>query len=164
MGLKEKFAKILEVLLEEIRTFYGDRLVSVVVFGSVARGNYREDSDIDVLIIAEKFPLGRMKRVEEFSPIEEKLKPLIESMEREGLHTDISAIFKTPEEAKQGSPLFLDFVEDAMILFDQDQFFAEILDRLRKRLQELGARRIWRGEWWYWELKPDYKPGEIFEL
>lgn len=58
MGLKEKFTKILEVLLEEIRTFYGDRLVSVVVFGSVARGNYREDSDIDVLIIAERVPLG----------------------------------------------------------------------------------------------------------
>ncbi len=164
MTIKEKFKKIQEVLLKETRMFYGDRLVSVVIFGSVARGTYREDSDLDVLIIAERLPLGRMKRVEEFSLIEEKLEPLIESMSKEGLHTCISAIFKTPEEAKQGSPLFLDLIEDAVILFDRDQFFAGILERLRKRLQELGARRVWRGDWWYWDLKPDYKPGEIFEL
>lgn len=64
----------------------------------------------------------------------------------------------------QGSPLFLDLIEDAVILFDRDGFFAGILERFRKRLQELGARRIWKGDWWYWELKPDYKPGEIFEI
>lgn len=164
MTIKAKFKKIQEKLLEETRAFYGDRLVSLVVFGSVARGTYREDSDLDVLIIAERLPLGRMKRVEEFSSIEKKLEPLIESMKKEGLHTFISAIFKTPEEAMQGSPLFLDLIEDAVILFDRDGFFAGILERFRKRLQELGARRIWKGDWWYWELKPDYKPGEIFEI
>jgi len=162
--IKEKFKKIQEALLKETRMFYGARLVSVVIFGSVARGTYREDSDLDVLIIAERLPLGRMKQVEEFSLIEEKLEPLIESMSKEGLQTCISVIFKTLEEAKQGSPLFLDLIEDAVILFDRDQFFAGILERLRKRLQELGARRVWRGDWWYWNLKPDYKPGEIFEL
>lgn len=70
MTVKAKFKKIQEKLLEETRAFYGDRLVSLVVFGSVARGTYREDSDLDVLIIAERLPLGRMKRVEEFSSIE----------------------------------------------------------------------------------------------
>lgn len=37
-------------------------------------------------------------------------------------------------------------------------------DRLRARLSQLGARRIWRGNAWYWELKPDLKPGEVFAL
>ena len=35
---------------------------------------------------------------------------------------------------------------------------------LKHRLQMLGARRIWRGNAWYWELKPDLKPGEVFTL
>ena len=31
-------------------------------------------------------------------------------------------------------------------------------------LAELGARRVpWQGGW-YWELKPDLKPGEVFTL
>ena len=76
----------------------------------------------------------------------------------------MSPIFKTPEEVEAGSPLFLDMVEDARILHDPDGFLAGYLERLRRRLAELGARRVpWQGGW-YWELKPDLKPGEVFTL
>jgi hypothetical protein len=40
----------------------------------------------------------------------------------------------------------------------------DFLNRLDHRLKQLGARRIRRGNAWYWDLKPDFKPGEIFEL
>ena len=39
-----------------------------------------------------------------------------------------------------------------------------VLDRLRRRLRELGARRVWRGKSWHWILKPDLSFGEMFEL
>ena len=55
-------------------------------------------------------------------------------------------------------------VEDAKMLFDRRHFFEGVLERLRKRLKELGAKRIWQGNAWYWDLKPDYKPGDIIEL
>ncbi len=54
--------------------------------------------------------------------------------------------------------------EDARILFDREGFFARKLDRLRERLAQLGAKRIWLGNAWYWDFKPDYRPGEVFEL
>ena len=60
------------------------------------------------------------------------------------------------------APLFLDMVEDARILYDPERLLAAYLDRLRARLRELGSRRIWLGNAWYWELKPDLKPGEVF--
>jgi len=69
-------------------------------------------------------------------------------------------VFKTPEEAEAGSPLFLDMVDDARILYDCDGFLEELLERLRQRLAELGSRRVWRGNSWYWVLKPDLAPGE----
>jgi len=163
--LKERFQEIKEKLLREIRSFYGDRLVSVVFFGSVARETQRFDSDIDLLIIAERLPNGRMKRIREFESVEEKVAPFIKTIQqKEGINTYISAIIKSPEEAEKGNPLFLDMVEDAQMLFDKDEFFLTIIERLRKRLKELGAKRIWKGNAWYWDLKPDYKPGEIFEL
>jgi hypothetical protein len=31
-------------------------------------------------------------------------------------------------------------------------------------LAHLGARRVWLGNAWYWDLKPDYRPGDVFEL
>ncbi len=162
--LKERFKELEDKLLAEVKSFYGDRLVSFVVFGSVARETYRFDSDIDVLIIAEGLPNGRMKRVAQFLTIEDRIEPFLKSLQKEGINTCISTVFKTPEEAEMGSPLFLDMVEDASILFDSNGFFSKRLVRLRNRLRELGAKRVWRGNAWYWVLKPDYKPGEVIEL
>lgn len=163
--LKERFRELEERLLTEIKSFYGERLVSVVVYGSVARETQTFDSDLDVLIIAEGLPTGRIKRIREFDSIEERIEPFLKLLrQQDGIHTYISTIIKSPEEAERGSPLFLDMVEDARILFDRNGFFNGVLERLRRRLKELGARRIWRGNAWYWDLKPDYKPGDIIEL
>lgn len=162
--LKERFRALEEELLTEIVAFYDDRLVSVVIYGSVARGTFRFDSDLDVLIIARDLPRGRANRVVEFDEVEKALSPFLKSLEKEGILTSLSPVIKSPEEAELGSPLFLDMVEDSCILFDKDGFFTARLDRLRRRLKELGAKRIWRGNMWYWDLKPDYKPGEIIEL
>lgn len=162
--LKERFKELEGKLLAEVKSFYGDMLVSFVVFGSVARETYRFDSDIDVLIIAEGLPKGRMKRVTQFLNVEDRIEPFLKSLQKEGINTCISPVFKTPEEAEAGSPLFLDMVEDASILFDRNGFFSKRLVRLRNRLRELGAKRVWKGNAWYWVLKPDYKPGEIIEL
>jgi len=162
--LKERFKELENKLLTEVKSFYGDRLVSFVVFGSVARETYRFDSDIDVLIIAEGLPNGRMKRVAQFLTIEDRIESFLKTLQKEGINTYISPVFKTPEEAEMGSPLFLDMVEDASILFDSNGFFSKRLARLRNRLRELGAKRVWRGNAWYWVLKPDYKPGEVIEL
>jgi len=163
--LKEKFTELEKLLLSEIKSHYGERLISVVVFGSVARDTQTFESDIDLLIIASGLPRGRMRRIGEFEIVEERIELFLKSLkEKDGIHTYISAIIKSPEEAEKGSPIFLDMVEDARILFDRNGFFEGVLDKLRKRLKELGSKRIWKGNAWYWDLKPDYKPGEIFEL
>jgi hypothetical protein len=26
------------------------------------------------------------------------------------------------------------------------------------------AKRVWKGSAWYWDLKPDYRPGDVIEL
>lgn len=151
-------------LVAEIKALYGKRLVSVVVFGSAGRGTQRRDSDLDLLIVADQLPRGRMRRLKEFSSVENRIEPFLKIFEKTGITADLSPIFKSPEEAERGSPLFLDMVEDARILVDRNGFFEAVLSRLRGRLEQLGAKRIWMGNAWYWDLKPDYKPGECFEL
>lgn len=162
--LREKFIEIEEKLLSELLSFYGKRLVSVVLFGSAARETQRFDSDIDLLVIATGLPDGRMQRVREFEQVEDSMEPLLKQMQMCGINTYISAVIKSPDEALSGSPLFLDMVEDAKILFDRDGFFSSVLEKLKKRLVELGARRIWKGSAWYWDLKPDYRHGDVIEL
>lgn len=67
-------------------------------------------------------------------------------------------------ERAQGSPLLLDMTEDARVLYDPAGVLAAALVALRGRLAILGARRIWRGNAWFWDLKPDYRLGDVFEL
>ena len=150
--------KLLNHLTHLCKEHYGERLISLAVFGSVGRGTPRPDSDIDLLLVVKDLPVGRIARLKEFATIEIALG--IETKSR----IDLSPIFKTPEEILNGSPLFLDMVEDVRMLFDRDDFFKNILKNLKERLQRLGARRIWQGNVWYWDLKPDYKQGEIFEI
>ncbi|MBI1870791.1 MAG: nucleotidyltransferase domain-containing protein [Chlamydiae bacterium] len=162
--LKSSFRELQRRLLRQVKLFYGKRLVSFVVFGSAARETQRYDSDLDFLMVVKDLPRGRMRRVREFDKIENRLEPLIKKLHKKGIDTYFSPIIKSPEEVEFGSPLFLDMVYDAKILLDRDRFFFKRLERLRARLKELGSRRIWSGNAWYWELKPDYKPGEVFEI
>jgi hypothetical protein len=76
----------------------------------------------------------------------------------------LSPVFKTPEEILRGTPLLLDMVDDARVLVDREHFFAAVIDRGHQRLTQFGARRIWIGSAWYWDSKPDFTRGEVFEL
>ena len=143
---------------------YGPRLVSLAVFGSVGRGTPGPDSDIDLLVVADRLPHGRLARSDDFAAVERALEPMLTSGHAHGLHPTLSPIFKTPAEVTAGSPLFLDMLDDARILHDRDGFLEQAFRELSDRLSHLGARRIWRDTSWYWDLKPDYKPGEVFEI
>jgi len=48
-----KIRKVLEEFKREIKKLYGKRLRDIILYGSWARGEATEDSDIDVLVILE---------------------------------------------------------------------------------------------------------------
>ncbi len=162
--LSEPYREVVRRLLEELLKVFGEKLVSVVVYGSVARGEARRDSDIDVLIVIEDLPRSRFERLSMYMKAEERLDDLLNKLLDEGYAVTISPILKTREEAMRVSPIYLDMVEDAIIVYDKEGFFEGILRRLRKKLKELGAERVWVGKKWYWRLKKDYKFGEVIEL
>lgn len=49
--LREEVLRIVHELGEELTTLYGERLTGVYLYGSYARGEADEDSDIDVAIV-----------------------------------------------------------------------------------------------------------------
>ena len=165
LGYTADMDKLIKRVFLFTKNAYGDNLVSLVLFGSVARGVSRHDSDIDLLIVAEKLPSGRMKRVSEFGEkIENPMEKYLADLRGKGIHTALSPVFKTREEVLSGSPLFLDMIDSSKVLFDRNGFFRNYLEGLKMKLKKLGSRKVVRGTAWYWILKPDYRHGDIIEL
>ncbi|BBG26356.1 nucleotidyltransferase domain-containing protein [Sulfuracidifex tepidarius] len=162
--IKEPYATLLNTIVEIMKEEFKDDLISIVLYGSVSRGDNRNDSDVDLLIIMNNLPTDSIfKRIRMFETrVEDKLN--LDKYWREGYYVSLSPVLKTPEEAEKISPLYLDMVYDATILYDKDQFFTKVLQRLEHRLIELGAERIKMGKKWYWVLKKSSKFGETIEL
>ncbi len=158
------YNEILERLIESLKDKYGDRLVSVVLFGSVARGEARKDSDIDLIIVIDGLPKSKIKRQEGFIEVENKLMDTFENFLEKGYFVDISPILRTPEEISKIPPILLDVVEDGILLYDRNDFFKKIIEKIKGRLNELGSKRVRIGKRWYWILKPDYKFGEVIKI
>lgn len=165
MSYTKEYYKLVKRLKEISIDFYGERLISIAIFGSVAKDRFRPDSDIDILIVAENLPKGRIKRVEEFEEnIENTLSGDIKMLAKSSIYPYLSPIIKNREEVNLGSPLFLDMTEDVKILYDRDNFFQNYISDLKARLNKLGSKKVFFKGGYYWLLKPDYKPGDIIEL
>src|SRR5262245_4538338 len=104
------FKQVIRELVRECRTFYGEDLVSLVIFSSVGRGTARRDSDIDFLIVARNLPDGRGPRVRQFDAVESLVKPALRAARDHGCHIELSPLFKTPAEVQNGSLIFLDMI------------------------------------------------------
>jgi predicted nucleotidyltransferase len=162
--MQEPYKSLLEKLTKLLQEEFQDRLVSVVLYGSVARGDNRKDSDIDLLLVIRDLPKTMTERVILFDKVERKLDDDIMRLMDEGYYVTFSPVLKTPEEAVRFSPIYMDMIEDAIILYDRDGFFRKVLEKTRKRLKELGFERVWLSEKsWYWR-KRDYKLGEIIDF
>jgi len=155
--LAEKYAATAQAVL-------GDNLTSVVLFGSVARGEAQPNSDIDLLVICRELPTGVFRRGEILEPVREKLQSELENLWEQAYYTDFTEVIRTESEAKRMRLLYLDMTEEALILFDRDGFFAKLLTQVRTQLRKLGAQRKQLGRIHYWDLKPDFQPGEVITL
>lgn len=162
--LKEQFDSLIEATRAACRRCYGERLKALALFGSVARGTMRFDSDIDLLLVVSPLPDGRMRRMDEFRAVDEAMAGKLARAQALGIHTSLSPVFKTPDELRQGSLLFLDMIDEARILHDPEGMLKAYFADLGARLRRLGAQRVQKAGGYYWLLKPDLKPGEDFSL
>lgn len=147
----------LDRFVDVVRARWGQDLISVVLFGSWARGEARPGSDIDVLVIRGGFPKSRLDRHMELFEV-------AKAVSRE-FASRVSIVPLTLEEARETKPFYLGMLTACSILYDAGDFFRSLLRRLNDRLRALGAqRRTDRDGFEYWVLKPDYRLGEVVEL
>ncbi|MCD6537874.1 nucleotidyltransferase domain-containing protein [Candidatus Bathyarchaeota archaeon] len=127
LRLKGRLWKVLANFRDRVLKDLGDRINAIVVYGSVARGEYRDDSDIDVLIV------GSDKE------IKSKVSEISYEIDYENnFETFITPVYYTREEiehrVKVGSPFIYEVLKDGVVLYDDGTFKG-----IREKM--LGARR-----------------------
>ena len=141
-------------LLEER---FGPDLVSVVLFGSRARGTAGPDSDIDLLVVIHGLPGSRLERQRVLFGVARAVS--------EEFADALMPVPLTPEEAATVKPFYLGMLSGHRILRDAGGFFGAVLERLHARFRDLGAQRhVDEDGYEYWDLKPDWKPGDVVTL
>lgn len=164
--MQEEYQRLVDLFAEKVRGELQGRITSMALYGSVARATARPESDVDFLLIGKWLSPHYHERLNMLLPIIDcvEASEAHRELEQEGYAPTIRAVVYDREEARETKPLFLDLVEDAVILFD-DGFLRAKLDEIRRRMRELGSRRVLLPDGgWYWDLKPDLKPGEVFEI
>jgi len=121
------------VIAHELEEIFQNDLVSVVVFGSAARGEAGVNDNIDVLIVVEKFE--KIGRDEVIDSIEENLKlsedyfDLVEN----DLATNINPLCLTQSEIEKNPSLIKDVIPDGFIIYDTDDFMENNLRPPKKK-------------------------------
>ncbi len=150
--LHQQFERLAVASCKAARETFGDNLVALAVFGSVGRGTPRFDSDLDLLGVLETAPRQRRDRWLLAEGMGEHLRPLQVELAGQGVNAELSLVLKSRAELVAGFPLLLDMVDDGVILTDPYGVLAARLALLRQRLTAAGARRIWVGNAWHWDL------------
>lgn len=65
----DSVAELTEEFLSQISALYGDRLNKVILYGSYARGEQREDSDVDYLVVLNDEKIKTLKEISYLSPV-----------------------------------------------------------------------------------------------
>lgn len=109
MCSRSKLENILSDVAATAKSVFGNNLQSVILYGSYARGDYSEDSDIDIMIIAD------VNREDLFK----YKKPIIQVTSRLGLENDVVVTAtlkdkKTFEQYKNALPFYQSVLKEGV--------------------------------------------------
>lgn len=139
-------------VLNEVVIYYGDSLVGLALFGSYARGDNRNISDLDLLIVLKKAP-GLSRRLGDFvDHVEMRHEERAQKLyEQEDIFIELSPYILTREEALKVHPIYFDLVEHNSVIYDPENIIARIIDSTASLLEKSGARKERINNTWEWQ-------------
>lgn len=139
------YAPLIKRFCEKLCEAFGDRLVSVVLFGSVARGDWGRDSDIDLLVVAEGWEgKAAWERLRELRKAERGLEASPEYLRvvEAGYTPVIQPYLLSKSEARKFHTIYLDLALEGIVLYDRESYMSSIIRSVRQKLEEIRAVKV----------------------
>ncbi len=152
-------AKIFFILKENL----SDDLLSVGLFGSVAKGTAQKDSDLDLFIIMKNLNLSFVERIEYFLRLKQNssIREEIAFLRSYGYNPKINFIIK--EKSELSSSFFtIDITFDMLILYDVG-VLKHFLQKNKEKIEQEGIeKKYFKNQKYYLDLNIDF--GEVYKF
>lgn len=156
---QERYTQLAFDALRVVRSRLGP--VSFAVFGSVARGDAAPRSDLDLLLVSDRFEGTLASRIDRLGFAEEGAAEELAFLRDHGITPSLSFFPLRKEEVEARPIILLDPSVNAKVLSDPGNVLGDALRGVRARLELAGAKRVTTPTGWYWDLKPDFREGEV---
>lgn len=134
---------MVEGLIELSRRIFGDELLGLLLFGSRARGDYSDQSDYDILIVLKGYISGDPTKT-----YFEAYRGFGEFREATGRDTTVLVISFDDLLNSLSSSIILNALLDGVIIFDESGMLRKVRDKVYKKLESLGIKRV-KENWGY---------------
>ena len=128
MKINEKYRKSVNEFVRRALEKYGDKIDSIILFGSVARGEAKEDSDVDILVIGD---VGLEELVNISFPILLEHGKLISAKNMNRKHFDFLV--------REGYSFARNILREGMILYERvgEAFGDAFLKRIEEAIEKI---------------------------
>lgn len=139
---------------------FGNKLLAVIQFGSTARGHIKRHTDLDLFVVLDTEFANLAEKRAAALKAEESADAVLKSLNSFGYSIQVSALVRTRNQALAFTPIYLDMTIHSVIHYEKDDFATLLIKRTKDKISEIGAVRKNRGLLWYWDLCPNFKPGD----
>ena len=137
VGRRLRFLRLKKEVRDYINGFVDlitrkEKVMGIMLFGSVARGLYRKDSDIDVLIAIRGNAINCIDEIEEsIDGVEELRAPLVQM----GFYLRIRPLILSLEDLKIFRPIYLSIVDEGVILFERRDALTNFMTDIKRDIK-----------------------------
>ena len=159
------FRHYLKSFLSYLKEELNEDLISLIIYGSVARSTWNRESDVDVLLIVSNnyFNQFNEDKISEIT-INFYNKCREGSMYDNYINHSIQILTLSINDLDKFRTLFYDIAVDGIIIYDTNNIGLNLLMKYRNRIEKMGLKRIFLNKNdFYWERK-DIEFGELIEL
>ncbi|MEM2849945.1 MAG: nucleotidyltransferase domain-containing protein [Candidatus Bathyarchaeia archaeon] len=146
-----------KLLKHRLKSLKESCVKAVIIFGSRARGEAEEKSDVDLLILHEncriKDPV--LRRRHPYSIIQEAVGDAFESI------TVIDMTLEHFLKPVEVNALLLNIYWDSIVVYDETGILQEFLAQIKERIAKSGLKRVKNGKAYRWILPEPIKEVKI---
>jgi len=140
-----------EASIELINKF-GKKVVALGLFGSVARDEASDRSDVDVIVIIRDWRPGLERRRQVYEVLHKHVKRDVTLID-----VDYETALEIIQSKRSISATMLNIIYDCIIVHDPENILTRLKDTVNKVIKSWGLIRVKSGRAYYW-VRKDGKP------